>query len=387
MAFACTLLLASLGPAEGQGRAPEPPPPEWASIEGWEVFAKSGCGKCHSLRGVGGGLAFDLAALPPRTGFFELAAAVWNHVPRMGARMWESGIERLLSGRQTASLLAFVFSAQYLDVAGDPATGERLFMEKGCAGCHALGRGGPARAPALDGLKKSNSPVFLAAAMWNHGLDLAERMRAEGVTRSSLRPGDLDHILAHVMRVARETGDATVRVVAETSERGEVLFMAKGCAGCHAVGSRLGPGGRHVSLGGFGELMWNHGPAMWTAMRPGALSVRLTGQDMGGLIAHLFASRYFDHSRGDGYRGRRLVESKGCLGCHTVNGRGGKLASDLATSNVVGSLDGQVAAMWNHGRLMSTAAQRRAVALPELSGQEFADIATYLGGLGRRPSR
>jgi mono/diheme cytochrome c family protein len=151
------LLLAWLRPVEGQGPVQGQTSPEWASPDGREVFVNSGCGKCHSLRRVGGGSAPDLAALPPVTGFFELAAAVWNHVPRMGAAMWETGIERLLSGRQTSTLLAFIFTAQYLDVSGDADTGERLFRDRGCARCHAAGEEGPPGMLALDVVKKSDS--------------------------------------------------------------------------------------------------------------------------------------------------------------------------------------------------------------------------------------
>jgi len=91
---------------------------------------------------------------------------------------------------------------------------------------------------------------------------------------------------------------------------------------------------------------------------------------------------YFDPEAGRANRGEELVGSKGCLGCHAVYGRGAKTASDLAVSNVVSSPPGQVAAMWNHGRFMETAARRKLTALPRLTGQDVADIASYLAGLG-----
>lgn len=383
---ACALLLLALfGPAQGQERARRSAVPEWASIDGWGVFVESGCGKCHSLRALGGGRAFDLASLPARTGFFEMAAAVWNHVPRLGAQMWETGVLRRVTPSELSALLGFIFTAQYLDVSGDAAAGQRLFSSRGCAGCHELGGKGGAGRAALDGLKTSNSPVILAAAMWNHGPHVAERMRITTAARPNLDAGELRHLVAHIARSARVTDAAMVQVAADTPRGGARVFTDKGCAGCHK--SRLGRGGRHVSLSDFAERMWNHGPAIEAARQRGAVPARLTGQDMAALVGHLFVSRYFDTWRGDGSRGEKLLGGKRCLFCHAVYGRGGKLAPDLATSNVVSSVDGQLAAMWNHGRVMETGARRWTVPLPELSGRDLADIATFLGGLAKRPVR
>jgi hypothetical protein len=50
----------------------------------------------------------------------------------------------------------------------------------------------------------------------------------------------------------------------------------------------------------------------------------------------------------------------------------------------LGSPSAVVAAMWNHGSRMESQAQKQAVELPVLTGQELADITTYLGSLGRR---
>ena len=50
----------------------------------WEIFVKHGCARCHRVRGMGDGAGGpDLAHLGSRTGFFEIGAAMWNHLPRM----------------------------------------------------------------------------------------------------------------------------------------------------------------------------------------------------------------------------------------------------------------------------------------------------------------
>ena len=113
------VLAAALAPAAAQ-QPPLPPAPAqpfgpaWGMIAGWDVFANKGCGKCHAIRGFGGGVGPDLGRIQTGTGFFELGAAMWNHLPRMGAKMLEVGIQRpTLTPTEVSNLIAFLFTAQY----------------------------------------------------------------------------------------------------------------------------------------------------------------------------------------------------------------------------------------------------------------------------------
>ena len=110
---------------------------------------------------------------------------------------------------------------------------------------------------------------------------------------------------------------------------------------------------------------------------------QLTGQDMADVVAYLYASHYFDAVTGRVARGQQLVQSKGCVACHSIRGKGGTVAADFATSTVVSSPTAVIAAMWNHGARMEGQAQKQEVSLPVLTGQELADITTYLGSLTR----
>jgi mono/diheme cytochrome c family protein len=115
----------------------------------------------------------------------------------------------------------------------------------------------------------------------------------------------------------------------------------------------------------------------------GILVPQLTGQDMADVVAYLYASHYFEAVTGQVARGQQLVQGKGCVTCHSIGGKGGTVAADFATSTVVGSPSGVIAAMWNHGIRMERQAQKQDVSLPVLTGQELADITTYLGSLTR----
>lgn len=140
---AVLLLFSTSASARAQPQPPQPFAPEWAMLAGGKVFAEKGCGKCHALRGFGGKVGPDLGRIETGKSFFELGAAMWNHLPRMGARMREVGIERpTLTPAELSNLIAFLFTAQYYDELGNPQSGEQLFAAKGCVQCHEVGRAG-----------------------------------------------------------------------------------------------------------------------------------------------------------------------------------------------------------------------------------------------------
>jgi len=390
------LLFFSLIPhAWAQQAPPQPFAPEWAMIAGWDVFAKKGCAKCHAIRGFGGGVGPDLGRIETGRSFFELGAAMWNHLPRMGAKMREVGIERpTLTPGELSNLIAFIFTAQYFDELGDPKAGEKLFAAKGCVQCHEVGGKGGRVGPGLDFLKRANSPVLVAAAMWNHGPEMAEAMKAKGIARPTFQGQEMIDLVAYIVAIAKDGAGETAQVIPGTPARGEKLFSEKRCIVCHSVGGKggkvgpeLGQPRHHLSLTRFVALMWNHGPTMWARMKERGIEVpRLRGQEMADILAYLSVSHYFDQ-HASAARGQQLVQTKRCLTCHSVRGKGGKLSADFATSKWVGSSAGLLAGMWNHSRYMEAQAQKQDIPWPVLTGQELADIAQYVQSLAKRPRR
>lgn len=394
---------AAPGASTDQPAADKPPTPfspEWAQLAGWEVFTQKGCGKCHSVRGVGGKVGPDLGRIKG-TSFFAVGADLWNHVPKMGARMREARVERpRLTAREAGNLIAFLFTAQYADESGDAGNGQKLFTAKGCVTCHAVGGAGGGVGPALDRMKRANSPVSVAAAMWNHGPRMAAAMKDKSITRPTLEGKDLLDIVAYLRSASKDTGE-TEQVLPGTPDRGRNLFTAKKCAACHAVGGRggrvgpdLGTPGHHMSLTEFATRMWNHAPAMAARMKErGIEQPKLSGQDIADVLAYLYVSRYFEPTP-SAERGRALAQDKGCLGCHSVRGTGGgtraTIAADFSRSQLVRTPQGLVAGMWNHSLLMERAAQQRNAAWPTLTGEELADLSAYLASVsapgGRKPA-
>ena len=384
---ACGLFaLTAMPPTAVGADSPVAVPPEWAATPGWTVFVAKGCAACHRVRGVGdGSVGPDLAGRPASRGLFELGAAMWNHQSKMGAAMREARIQRpTLTALEFSNLAGFLFTTQYGDASGDPVRGSRLFTAKSCARCHAVGGRGSSVGPALDAFKRLRSPILLAAAMWNHGPAMAEKMEGGSISWPTFQGTELSDLAAYIVSAAKGPGGESVVVVPGVPDRGAKLFADKGCAACHdSTAPRLSGRAHRVHPTEFAGLMWNHSARVWAAMKARGLAAPLlTGPEMADLAAYLYETYYFEPATGRAPRGRELVEQKGCLSCHAISRKGGKTASDLAISNVVGTVSGQIAAMWNHGRYMETEGRGQAVALPTLTSRELAEISVYLAGLG-----
>src|SRR6516165_4787744 len=81
---------------------------------------------------------------------------------------------------------------------------------------------------------------------------------------------------------------------------------------------------------------------------------------------------------GDERRGEQLFQSEQCIQCHSVNGRGGTLAPDLArridrnyTPTVMASL------MWNHAPQMWAAMKKQGIRKPQMTPESASDLFAY----------
>ncbi len=375
-----SLLVLAATPLGAQERPEHPFALTFANLRGGRVFTDKGCGLCHAIRGLGGMAGPDLSRIE-RKGFFDLGAAMSNHLRGINIR------KPPLSAEDVTGLISFLFTLQYQDVPGDPKAGEALFGTKGCVQCHEVGGKGGRRGPSLDFLKSANSPVLVAAALWNHGPDMGAKLESSGIQRPTFEGQELADIISYITAAARDGGGGAERVVPGVPEQGQKVFAAKRCVACHSAagkGGKVGPElarGHHVSLTQFAGLMWNHAPGMWAQMEARGIQVpRLKGQEMADIVAFLYVSQYFDEA-GNRDRGRAVAETKGCLACHAAGGRGGKIGADLGTYRAARSSSALVAALWNHPRYLE--ARRQEVPWPSLTGTELADLSTYLGSLPR----
>jgi cytochrome c2 len=153
-AFACLIAFAAAGC--GAGGLPE----STDESRGKDLFntAEAKCGSCHTLADAGArgtiGPNLDEAFAGPREqGFKEstIAAIVLDQIryPTEGSGMPAD----LVEGDDADAVAAYVASVAGKEVEGGPAggTGEALFTQLGCQGCHSL-EGAEGTGPALNGI-------------------------------------------------------------------------------------------------------------------------------------------------------------------------------------------------------------------------------------------
>ncbi len=360
-------------------------------LAGSRLFGAMGCAGCHAIDGVGGAVGPDLGRTSTSHSYYGFAAAMWNHLPQMVQRMDELGIARpRLDPWEAGDLIAFLVWLDYFDPPGDVEHGQRLFTEKGCVLCHQVAGVGGVAGPDLEFLGQYGSPIQIATAMWNHGPAMTEEMQARGVDRPSFTSSELVDLITYLESGSLEMPTASQYVLPGRPDVGRQRFADRGCSQCHGVqgeagmvGPDLGRMGRHESLIDFAAAMWNKAPTMLAAIQRSGISVpRLSAGDMADLVAYLSSVRYFGEA-GNPTRGARRVREKGCLECHSVRGRGGRTAGDLAQTQGLDSPAAVIAALWNHALLTEGEAGQLGVSWPTFSTVEMADLSAFLQTLGR----
>jgi mono/diheme cytochrome c family protein len=347
-------------------------------LAGSRVFGSKGCSKCHSLNGVGGKVGPDLARIGQNRSFNDLAAAMWNHLPQMATEAKKRDITvPSLSAPEAGDLIAFLFTQNYFNAAGNVDSGKKLFTNKNCILCHQIGGVGGVLGPSLDGVAQSVSAIDVAAAMWNHGPAMAETMAKRSVNRPTLSASELRDLIAYLKSVEPKRTPAEASVIPGRADEGRALFGQKQCIKCHNlqgtggnVGPDLGKRGLHRDLFEFAAAIWNKEPAMLHQMKLRNVSVpALNGAEMADIVAYLRSFQYFG-GPGNAARGRQLLADKQCIKCHSS-------AADLSQKKGLDSPAAVVAALWNHGGETMGRFQERNIPWPQLSADEMTHLMAF----------
>jgi mono/diheme cytochrome c family protein len=365
--------------------------PSQDPLAGSQVFGSKGCVKCHSVNGVGGKVAPDLARTMRPRSFVDLATAMWNHLPQMTDRMKQLGIARpQLDSKEAGDLVGFLYTLNYFDPPGSADAGKRLFSEKRCIVCHTVRGAGGVVGPNLDHLQQFRSPIFVASAMWNHGPQMAAKMKERGIERPTFTAKELRDLIAYLAPATGGPEEGPLYVLPGRAESGRQLFAEKRCVECHAVGGAGGHVGpdlveRGIRQGSmeFAATIWNKAPAMAAAMQPRGISVpQLTPEQMADVVAYLYSVRYF--ASGNVQQGYGVASQKGCLNCHALRGERGKTASDLTKAKGLDSPPAVLAALWNHTLVTPTVAGKK-LDWPGFTPQEMADLIAMLQSVSQAP--
>ena len=344
------------------------------------VFIVKACARCHAIWGHGGEIGPDLGRT--RAGGLtdsELAAAMWNHVPRMWGKMQEEGIPHVaISEGEMADLFVYLSFVRALDEPGNPDVGRQLLQDKQCGRCHAVGGGAGRTAPDLRRWARYRNPAVWAKLMFDHAPRMMQEMRRVGIAPPSLEPRELVQIVSYI-RSQSASEDAELLDPGDPME-GERIFRQRRCVECHSVrgtGGRVGPDlGRRgwvTSFTGVAIAQWRHAEGMRAAMASRGIEVpSLTSQEMAHVIVYLFSAAYADEP-GSPRRGAEIFKEKGCALCHQ-SGAGPSLERyrGRATPSTLAQ------ALWMHGPAMLERMRDLGVRWPSLSGEEMRDLLAAL---------
>ena len=221
--------------------------------------------------------------------------------------------------------------------------------------------------------------------MWNHLPAMAASMKEQRQPFPRLGAVEAGDLIAFLFTQNYFEGLGN-------ADAGKKLFTRKGCILCHqigGVGGVLGPALDAVGQTGapitVAAAMWNHGPAMAEAMHArGIERPSLTASELRDLVAYLRATA--PERAGDPLsilpgrvtEGRALFEKRQCIKCHSIQGKGGNIGPDLGRRGLYRNLVEFAAALWNKAPAMLRAMKLRKFTVPQLNGEEMADIVAYL---------
>lgn len=383
-AFALALAVATLTRAVGAAAPRAIQLARGDPIRGQALFVSKSCVDCHAVRGTGGRIGPDLGRAAIKGSFPEIAAGLWNHSPAMGAKMREFRVARPRFERnELADLIAFLYFLNYFDEPGDPRAGKALFAEKHCIRCHAVGREGGTIGPRLDTIPRGAPPLRIAQALWNHGPAMMDAMRRMGLDPPRFRGSEFLDLVSFLRSQGVRAAPREFRSAGDP-EAGRRLFARKGCARCHAVfgrGGGVGPDlGRAELRGSVTQLagtMWNHWPAMSSAMESiGMAPPSFADDELADVFAYLFLARY-DGSPSDPARGAAVYAGRGCAMCHGTGGEGG--VGPRLRGRMAGETPEQILQrMWNHAPEMLERMSAQGTAWPRFEAGSLADLLSFL---------
>ncbi len=354
-------------------------------LEGRKIFVEKGCIRCHSIWGIGGKAGPDLGRIQGRT-LSDVTAVMWNHSVRMAEKMKEQNITfPQFTEEEMRSLLRYLAFIRYFDQPGDFAKGEKLFQDKQCIRCHSLSSKGGNVGPALDKFSSEMSPIFLASAMWNHGLRMSRKMAELGISRPQFEGTDIADLLQYIHGNSLVPDPTRSYLIPGDPEQGKQIFRQKRCIFCHSIhgeGGKVGPDLGTLRLKyGVSHIvgrMWNHADKMWGKMQE--LDIPrpdLSPEEMAHLFAYLYEVGFFEFP-GDWKLGKKILEEKKCLSCHSLAGKGEGIAPDFARIPSLHSTFSFATAMWNHSAKMGEMFKELKKPFPVFQEGELIHLIEYL---------
>ncbi len=149
---------------------------------GAQLFETKGCSGCHHT-------ALDLAPRLRHMTLTDIAAALWNHEPKMPAPPPQMTVDDM------RELISYLWAQQFFEDAGSAAAGRKVFESKGCTTCHAAGSDG---APKLPSPSIAISGPGMISALWHHGPRMLDQMKAKNIRWPEFTAAQMSNLIAYL---------------------------------------------------------------------------------------------------------------------------------------------------------------------------------------------
>lgn len=259
---------------------------------GRQLWVEKRCADCHSPQQGRTPIGPSLESMENPT-TVSLAQSMWNHGTRMLEMLRGRNIEPPhFEGSEMVDLAAHIRQTnrnprRQLFSLGDPRQGQRLFREKGCASCHAGGKG-----PDLTDPRFQASVSQITGQMWNHLPRMYQQMQRQGMPFPIFSGEEMNHLISYIYSLAYvgKPGDP---------RKGAEIYRQKSCFSCHGEPGKgqehLGPDLATIQsslvLGAL-PTMWNHAMNMESRMREKGIAwPRFESEEMADLQAYLRTAR------------------------------------------------------------------------------------------------
>jgi len=268
----------------------------------------------------------------------------------------------------------------------DPNRGGQLFVNKGCAKCHAIKGEGGKIGPDLGKIDLGDTQLNLAAKIWNHTPSMMVEIERTGMIKSTLTGQEFADLSAYLyfLRFFDEPGNRA---------RGESVYSEKGCHFCHrSLGkSKEGVPGldgfpQNVSPAFLSQAIWNHCLDMIARMvEIGMKWPKFRGKEMMDLLEYIKTNAKGTEEPaffkpGNPKEGKQVFTSKGCIQCHSIRGEGAIGGVDLGKTaeTFYTSLTDIASSMWNKGPTVLVKIAQTQCGIPKFTPTEMTDLLAYL---------
>lgn len=170
------------------------------------LFTEKRCAKCHKVDNDGERVGPDLR-VELKGSLMRIAGTMWNHGPKMWAKMAELEVKvPSLSTEEMSDLISYLYFLQFIDPPGDVERGQAVYRGKRCGTCHAFPAIGEKVGPDLTKVKKLESPLEVITDMWNHAGKMEQKMLEKSVAWPVLKGGEMADLIAYLLSVREGEG-------------------------------------------------------------------------------------------------------------------------------------------------------------------------------------